>query len=114
MCFKFSVITANFSIFHQLRYVYAVRWILWDVAVKIWKVHYLEIEVFKASKKLLNLKQNPVFSDCSTSESQKLANEIGTFLFRKLKKSDQSWITSLHPMTLISPTQTRLIKPTLS
>ena len=41
--------------------------------------------LFKASKQLLNLKQNPVFSDRSTSESQKLANEIGTFFIQKIE-----------------------------
>ena len=42
--------------------------------------------LFKALKQLLNLKQNSVFSDRSTSESEKLANEIGTFFIQKNEK----------------------------
>ena len=38
--------TANSNISHQLRNAYAVRWTVGYVAVKIRKVHYLEIEVF--------------------------------------------------------------------
>ena len=43
-------------------------------------------KLFAASKKLLNLKHEPVFTDHSLPDCQRLANDIGTYFIQKIER----------------------------